>query len=82
MCRYLCRRKCLFLLRENLIQFVCVCVSVCCAVGVCVRVRVRVCCPVRTGETLLHVAIAKKQPKLIQYLLDNGANVYAQVRHI
>jgi ankyrin repeat protein len=46
------------------------------------RVRVHVCCLVRVGETLLHVAIAKKQPKLIKYLLDNGANVYAQVRHI
>ena len=55
-----------------------------CVRAVCVRIRVRVhvCCLVRTGETLLHVAIAKKQPELIQYLLKNGANVYAQVRHI
>ena len=51
-----------------------------CAVGV--RMHVRVCCLVRAGETLLHVAIAKRIPKLIKYLLDNGANVYAQVRHI
>ena len=54
-----------------------ICLCVC-----CVRVRVHVCCLVRAGETLLHVAIAKKRPKLIKYLLDHGANVYAQVRHI
>jgi ankyrin repeat protein len=46
------------------------------------RVRVHVCCLVSAGETLLHIAIAKRKPKLIKYLLDNGANVYAQVRHM
>jgi hypothetical protein len=58
---------------------VCVCVCVCLCVSV---MRVHVCCLVRAGETLLHVAIAKQQPRLIEYLLDNRANVYAQVCHI
>ena len=32
-----------------------------------------------TGETLLHIAIQSRQKRLLEYLLHNGADLYAQV---